>query len=145
MKNINIILFISGFFLINTAFSEADVVNTQAKNSVIQNSEINTTQLDIAKDWNLTDSEWHHYLILMQGTSGHYYEHLSPPEVLGINADTMDDTRHFAELSVKLAHDRLEKEIKFNTAFHEAATKLYSSEKIIKPFDLSPFNPIQKN
>jgi integrating conjugative element protein (TIGR03759 family) len=81
----------------------------------------------------------------MQGLSGHYYSQLSPPEVLGINAETADELQHYAEVSVKIEHDKLERELRFNVAFHEAATRLYASEPIIKPFDYTPFTPIPKN
>lgn len=127
------------------AFSENNVMNTQTQNTIAHNSEINTTHLGTAKDWNLSEGEWLKYLMLMRGPSGHYYEHLSPPQVLGINAEDSDDMRHFAEVAVKQDHDKLERELKFNAAFHEAAARLYSSEPIIKPFDLRPFTPIPKN
>jgi integrating conjugative element protein (TIGR03759 family) len=81
----------------------------------------------------------------MRGYSGHYYEKLSPVEVLGINAETEEDMRHFAEISAKQEHDKLERELKFNGAFHEAPSRLFSGEQILKSFDLAPFKPILHN
>jgi integrating conjugative element protein (TIGR03759 family) len=139
------LLFLSLMMFSNSVFAGNDVENTQTQNTVSQNTLINTTHIGTAKDWSLTDSEWSQYLNLMQGFSGHYYNQLSPPEVLGINAETAEELRHYAEVSAKLEHDKLEHEIRFNLAFHEAATRLYTTEPIIKPFDYTPFTPIPKN
>lgn len=142
---INKITFTVMLFLTSSiAFSENNVLNTQTRNTLSQNSEITTTHLGTAKNWELSDKEWNRYLTLMQGPSGHYYERLSPPEVLGINSDIPEDIRHFAEVSAKQEHDKLERELKFNAAFHEAAARLYSAEPIIKPFDIGPFTPIPR-
>ncbi len=126
-------------------FASNDILNTQTKNTVAQDTVINTTQVDSAKSWNLSEAEWHKYQAFMQSLSGHYYQNLSPPEVLGINAENMEELSHFAEIAAKLEHDKLERELRFNAAFHEAAMRLYPTEPIIKPFDYTPFTPIPKN
>ncbi len=132
--------------LISTCvFASDDIVNTQTQNTISQNTMVNTTHIGIAKDWNLTDTEWRQYIMLMDGPSAHYYKNLSPPEVLGINASNAEELNHYAEVAATLEHDKLERELRFNAAFHEAATKLYSTEPIIKPFDYTPFTPIPKN
>lgn len=130
--------------LTNCAFASNDVLNTQTHNTLSQNTTINTSHIGTAKDWELTDTEWNQYLNFMQGSSGHYYMKLSPPEVLGINAESVEELRHYAEVAAKLEHNKLERELRFNAAFHEAATRLYSVEPIIKPFDYTPFTPIPK-
>jgi integrating conjugative element protein (TIGR03759 family) len=122
-----------------------DVVNTQTQNTITQNTTISTSHIGIAKDWQLTDEEWGHYLNLMQGPSGHYYMNLSPPEVLGINADDTEELNHYAEVSAKFQHDKLERELRFNAVFHDVAARLYSAEPLIKPFDFTPFTPISKD
>ena len=132
--------------LISTcAFASNDVINTQTKNTTSQNTLVNISHLGTAKDWNLTDTEWHQYINLMNGPSEHYYKNLSPPVVLGINANNTEELRHYAEAAAKLEHDKLERELRFNTAFHEAAAKLYATEPIIKPFNYTAFTPIPKN
>jgi integrating conjugative element protein (TIGR03759 family) len=128
-----------------STFAADDVVNTQTKNTITQNTAVNTKPVGTAKDWELNNTDWDQYLNLMHGPSGHYYASLSPPEVLGIQAETNEDLRHYAEIAAKLEHDKLERELRFNAAFHEAAAKLYSTEPIIKPFDFTPFTPIPKN
>jgi integrating conjugative element protein (TIGR03759 family) len=132
------------FLLPSFAMAASDVVNTKTENTVSHNTIINTSHLGTAKDWNLTESEWTQYLNHMQGPSGHYYKQLSPPEVLGIEAETTEELQHYAEIAAKIEHDKLERELRFNTAFHDAAARLYSIEPIIKPFDFTPFFPISK-
>lgn len=121
------------------AYAMNDVVNTPVQNTITHASQVYVT-----KAWNLDATEWDHYLKLMQGPAGHYYQHLSPPEVLGLSANTPNDLNHFAEIAAKLEHDKLEHELQFNAAFHAAAARLYSKEPLIKPFDYTPFTPIPK-
>ena|GEM_PF-2972690 len=126
------------------AVSVNDVSNTVTRNSITQNTTSAIIQRDMGKDWNLTELEWNKYLNFMQEPSGHYYLQLTPPEVLGIQAETNEDLKHFAEVAVKLSHDKLERELRFNAAFHEAASMIYEDEPLIKPFDYMPFTPIPK-
>ena len=133
------------FLILSTPIYAANVMNTVTNNTASQNTTINSTHLGTAKDWNLTPIEWNHYLALMQGPSGLYYKNLSPPKILGINAENAEEMRHYAEISATMEHDRLESELRFDAAFHEAAQRLYQAEPIIKPFDYTPFTPIPKN
>ena len=139
------LVFLCLMIITNSAIAADDVANTKTQNTVSENTMINSTHLGTAKDWNLAELEWNQYLIIMQGPSGYYYKQLSPPEVLGIHAQTDDELRHYAEVATKLEHDKLEREIRFNAAFHDAAERLYSSEPIVKPFDYAPFTPIPKS
>jgi integrating conjugative element protein (TIGR03759 family) len=141
MKKVFLVFF---FLLPSFAIAENDVANTKTENTVSQNTVINSSHLGTAKDWGLTDSQWDKYLTLMEGPSGHYYKKLSPPEVLGIEAETREEIRYFAEISAKLEHDKLERELRFNTAFHDAAARSYSLEPIIHPFNYMPFIPKTK-
>lgn len=123
------------------AFAEVDnapVVNTQA-----QNSTINSTVLGTAQDWHLSSDEWAHYQQLLQGPSGKYYPQLTPAAVLGLNAQTPEDQRHYAEIVAQEEHDKIAREIQFDTQVHQALLRLYPNEPLIAPFDLSPFNPVQ--
>jgi|SRR5579862_1146112 len=116
-----------------------DVVNTSTVNSVSQNTQDSSSVTKSARDWGLTDSEWNKYKSLMEGISGRYYSTLTPPEVLGINATALNELMHFAELHAKQEHEKIEKELRFNVAFNEAAKRLYANEPIIRPFNLAPY------
>jgi len=132
-------LFVILFMLFSTNYAVAtnDVFNTQTKNSMVSTT-------IVSQAWDLTDTEWNQYEKLMQGPSGHYYTQLTPPAVLGIFAESKDDLQHYAEIAAKFEHDKLERELRFNAAFHDAAAKLYANEPIVQPFDYARFTPIPK-
>lgn len=131
--------------LAGSTYAVNDVVNTTTQNTVSQNSTATSAMATQAKDWNLTDAEWAEYLALMHGPAGYYYLQLTPPEVLGYYAKNDMEMRHYAETYVRLEHEKVERELKFDKAFHEAAIRIYADEPIIKPFDVTPYTPIPKN
>lgn len=126
--------------LMQAAYAQ-DVATTSAVNSSVENTTANSGQSTNPKDWGLTQAEWTRYQQLMQGASGRWYAQLTPAGVLGVNAQTPDELKYFAELIAREQHDKLAHELAFDRAIHEAALRLYQDEPVIKPFDLSPFNP----
>lgn len=131
-------------FCICSAYAENNVVNTTTQNTVSQNSVIDHSNGN-AKDWNLTEKEWADYIQLMRGKAGKYYTHLTPPEVLGIMAETDNELRHYAEIYVKAEHEKIDRELRFDRAFHDAGMRLYANEPIIKAFDVSPYTASKNN
>jgi integrating conjugative element protein (TIGR03759 family) len=123
------------------SYGSNSVDNSTDVNSKESNSTVLTGKTGNAQDWNLSVSEWQEYLKLMQGPSGHYYQNMTPTQVLGINADNDRDLKHFAELSAQQEHEKVEKELKFDHAFHEATNRLFVNEPIIRDFDYTPFSP----
>lgn len=119
----------------------ANVINGPIHNTTTQNT-INTSTVNHSHDWGLNAKEWKRYLSLMQGVNGYYYSHLTPPEILGINADNDEDLRYFAEIHAKNEHEKIERELRFNAAFQSAASRLFSNEPIIRQFDFSPYMSI---
>lgn len=119
---------------------DSSVISTNLDASTtVSNSVIGTAQ-----DWGLSVEEWQQYQRLMQGPAGRWYRPLSPVEVLGLYAETVTDQQHFAEVAAKEQHDKIAREIAFNNAFTLAVQKLYVEEPVIKTFDMSAFNPIQR-
>jgi len=123
-------------FLLINIFSDAAL----AENNI----EIDNTLLNKSKEWNLTPEEYLRYQNLMKGKSGLWYQQLTPASVLGLNADNLQDQKHFAEVVAKEEHDRLANELKFDLAIHQALLRLYPDERIINSFDMSAYNPIVK-
>src|SRR5579872_767807 len=122
--------------MMNTAFAD-NIVNTAPNNT-----QVNNTANSQAQDWGISLDEWVQYQKLMQGKNGRWYPKLSPAEVLGLNAQTSQEQQHFAEIAAKQEHDKLARELSFDHAFHQAMGKLYASEPVIKPFDMSAYNTI---
>lgn len=127
-----------------SVYSANNVINTKTENTISQNSSAYSTRVGPAKNWDLSDTEWANYQTLMQEQAGYYYSQLTPPEVLGYYASNDSERLHYAEIYAKLEHEKIERELKFDKAFHEAAVKLYANEPIIKPFDVSPYTPVPK-
>lgn len=128
--------------LLSTNNSYAAIVNTAVANTVEQNTMITNTAVGNPSNWDLTSEEWSHYEQLMQGSDGHWYPQLTPPEVLGLNAQTAQEQQHYAEIVAKEQHDKLARELAFDNAVHQATLRLYSDEPIVRAFNLSPFNPV---
>src|SRR5262245_47009535 len=138
--NITVAFFLGLFASIAWA---ADVANSQEISTKTINSQENNSIVGAAKDWELTDSEWARYVQLMNGVNGHWYPHLTPPAVLGLNAASVEDRQHFAEIAAHQEHDKIERELAFNQAFYRAMRQLYPNEPMIRDFDKTPFNPQQ--
>ncbi len=121
-----------------------DVVNSQEQSTLTATTQEKTVITSTAQDWGLSETEWQHYLQLMQGADGMWYAHLSPPAVLGMRAITAPEQRHFAEVEAKQEHDKVARELAFNHAVWVAMRQLYPDEPMIKEFDKTPFSPIHK-
>lgn len=125
-------------------FAENNVVNTTPQNSVSRNSSILTSEIGSAKSWHLSESEWSTYQTLKQGQAGYYYPNAEPPALLGLYANNENERRHYAEIYAKLEYEKVERELRFNVAFNEAANRLYGHVPVIKPFNMFPYTPIPK-
>src|SRR4051794_15526762 len=90
--------------LMNISYAQ-EVVNSNEKNSIEHNSIVNSTQVGNAEEWGLTAEEWSRYLHLMQGPDSHWYPRLSPPEILGLEAENSQQQKHFAEIVAKNEHE----------------------------------------
>ncbi len=123
-------------FMINTVFAD-NVINTAPNNT-----KVNNTASTQAHDWGISLDEWVQYQKLMQGKDARWYPKLSPADVLGLNAQTPQEQQHFAEIAAKQEHDKLARELAFDNAFHQAMGRLYASEPVIRPFDMSAYNVI---
>lgn len=119
-----------------------DIANTPDLATTAQNTIVDSTIVGNPHDWGLTATEWGRYQRLMQGPARLWYPHLTPPEVLGLNAQTLLERQHFAEIVAQEEHDKLARELIFNNAVHTAFLRLYAKEPVIQPFNFSSFNPL---
>ena len=106
----------------------------------IKSLKLNAKQNHQAKVWSLTSGEEKRYVLLMQNRSGLYWQdaHMSPVEILGINARSGQEREHFAMLYAKQLQERLAKELAWQTAASRAKAKVNQGLPIIRPFDVSP-------
>lgn len=86
----------------------------------------------LARDWGLKAEEWARYRQLMQGPLGVYSPNLDPLTALGIEAQSADERRRYAELQVQAEGRRVEKLLAYQRAYDDAWERLYPT--------LSPLN-----
>lgn len=136
-------ILLSGMFCLLSAALPvfATVSNSIEQSSTTVSVSDQNTAIGTASDWGLTTEEWQRYQQWMQGADGLWHTQLSPPEVLGLHADTPEEQQHFAQLVAKQEHDRVAREFAFNQAVFLAMRQLYADEPMIKDFDKTPFNP----
>ena len=82
--------------------------------------------------WNLSETEWNRYQVLMQGIRGSISPAtISPIEVLGIHARDEAERSRYAEAWARLMHEDAERILAFQRAYDVAAKHLYLNEPLI--------------
>jgi integrating conjugative element protein (TIGR03759 family) len=109
--------------LIFGTFAGADA---QLSETQVENTEAVFTEEALAKTWQLSMEEWTRYRTLMEGPRGIWSPNLDPITVLGIHAETDAERDRYAELLVLVEFERVERELKFQRAYDEAARRLFS-------------------
>lgn len=126
MKKFNVVL-MSGVLTVSTVvFAVSPVIQ--------ENSLAVTTSLQMleqqqmtrsAQEWGLTAEEWQRYETLKKGRRGVLSPGLDPLTMLGIEARTDEERRHFAELTVKQEFQRVEAELAFQREVNSAWMRVY--------------------
>ncbi|WP_410731834.1 TIGR03759 family integrating conjugative element protein [Citrobacter portucalensis] len=78
-----------------------------------------------AQEWGLTAEEWQRYETLKKGRRGVLSPGLDPLTMLGIEARSDEERRHFAELTVKQEFQRVEAELAFQREVNSAWGRVY--------------------
>jgi integrating conjugative element protein (TIGR03759 family) len=102
--------------------ASAQVIETE-----VERTETVLTEEALAEQWRLSSKEWDTYHTLMEGPRGIWSPNLDPVTVLGIHAETDAERRRYAELLVMIEFERVERELKFQQAYDEAARRLFPS------------------
>lgn len=119
--------------------NEIDITDDQDQTSL----QLTKDQTHEAKVWGLNLDEEKRYVLLMQNRSKIYYEglHLTPIDILGLNARNESERNHFAELAARQEAQKVSKNIAWNNAFYKAYNKLFENVPVIGDFDPAPFSP----
>jgi len=119
--------------LVTTCFVRmAQAQTTQTTPIIKQAQQTIQTVFETASHWQLEKEEWVRYQTLIQGPLHRWYQQLDPIEVLGIEAQDPSKRARYADLVVKITHDRVEKELAFQRAIDQAWQKRYPDLKPIK-------------
>lgn len=136
-------LFVFGVGFITASQAAISVEHAQEINAKNQLSEIaRTTQ---AKEWGLSDEEWHRYQTLMDGPLGIYSPNIDPLTALGISARNEQERKHYAELQVLAESARIDRELAYQRAYDEAFKRLYPDLLPVSLKQTFPYSPITHN
>ncbi|WP_277528534.1 TIGR03759 family integrating conjugative element protein [Pseudomonas baetica] len=78
-----------------------------------------------AKVWGLTDEEWVKFQQLQAGPRHYWSPQLDPLTTLGVEAESEQERRRYAELQVRLEAKRAERELAYQKAYTTAWTRLF--------------------
>lgn len=126
MKKFNAVL-LSGVLTVSTvAFAVSPVIqgNSQTVDTLLQTLE-QQQMMRSAQEWGLTTEEWQRYETLKKGRRGVLSPGLDPLTMLGIEARSDEERRHFAELTVKQEFQRVEAELAFQREVNSAWMRVY--------------------
>src|SRR3990167_963901 len=106
------------------------VVSSEINPVILTTTDFQNLSVDqqkaVSTNWGLTPIEYGQYLSDMQNSSdGLWYKNLDPAEVLLINAKNDEARNHYADIVVKLVHDRGERELAAQLAYQNAWQRLY--------------------
>lgn len=126
MKRFNVVL-LSGVLTVSTvAFAVSPVIqgNSQTVDTLLQTLE-QQKMTRSAQEWGLTTEEWQRYETLKKGRREVLSPGLDPLTMLGIEARSDEERRHFAELTVKQEFQRVEAELAFQREVNSAWMRVY--------------------
>ena len=109
------------------------------------NIKLTAAQKHQALVWGIDTTAEKRYLLLMRNKSGVYFKnrHLTPVEILGINARNDQERRQYAQLSAKQEMQKIAKIFAFSQAQHTASVELQKQLNLplLQPFDYSKYSP----
>ncbi|HCI4281119.1 TPA: TIGR03759 family integrating conjugative element protein [Klebsiella variicola subsp. variicola] len=126
MEKLKVVL-LSGVLTVSTvAFAVSPVIqgNSQTVDTLLQTLEQQQITRN-AQEWGLTTEEWQRYETLKKGRRGVLSPGLDPLTMLGIEARSDEERRHFAELTVKQEFQRVEAELAFQREVNSAWMRVY--------------------
>lgn len=130
----------------------ANVIIAEASNSAVVKTDGISTDVEQtpavetkAKRWQLTASEYHRYLDLMNGPLGKMNPTIDPLLALGMFAETEQVERRYAELYAQQEYDLTERILRFQQAYHAAFNRLYPNANVVNQALLEPYFTHQNN
>lgn len=117
-----------GLCLLITATSAAEPFSTNRFATSMTETTLTEAEQRRSRHWQLTDTEWRRYRMLMEGIRGSVsVATISPVEVLGIHA--RDDAERWA----RLMHEDAGRVLAFQHAYSEVFRQIYPGEPLIDP------------
>lgn len=116
------------------AAQESGTATSTAATSRERTSTTEHSDAQQARDWGLRSEEWARYRELMQGPLGVYSPQLDPLTALGIEAQSDEDRRRYAELQVRIEARRVERLLAYQRAYDAAWQRLHpGAQRVVLP------------
>jgi integrating conjugative element protein (TIGR03759 family) len=109
----------------------ATAEETQTTETHVDASGVRVTVAEDANRWGVSVDDWTRYRHLMQGPRGTWSPNLDPLTALGVSADNDPDRRKYAELLVRLEHDRVQHELAFEKTVQAVKRELFPNEAVL--------------
>lgn len=117
--------------LLSAGIDIEPVDTTQSTPKLTEHASI---EIDMQEGWGLSAEEWTRYDTLMQGVRGRLSDpNISPIEVLGIHARTMQERNHYAEKWAQIMFEDTVRVLLFQRAYDQAARALFAEYPMIDP------------
>ena len=96
-----------------------------------------TGQTEPWTHWGLSRADWQRYEVLLTGPRGVWSPDLDPITLLGIEAESLDEQRRFAQLYIELEAARVVKETRFQRLLNTQRARYYAHIPVAAP-DTNP-------
>jgi integrating conjugative element protein (TIGR03759 family) len=100
-------------------------VTTPSRIQDTQSTSLGRSHSEQAASWGLTEQEWTRFEQIQAGPRGFWSPNLDPLTALGVEAETDQERRRYAELQVALEAKRAERELAYQNAYTAAWAKLF--------------------
>jgi len=128
MKRIAFMSLLMIFVATGSSHAETDtgLFNTELKSTLDSSSDLKMSEEDksLARQWQLTDSDWLKYKSIMKGPRGIWSPGLDPITALGVSETDLVERKRYAELWIKVETNRAELEIAFEVERQLAAKRI---------------------
>jgi integrating conjugative element protein (TIGR03759 family) len=118
------------------ALAEIDTatLNSELKITTDISSDLKMTTEDrtLSKQWQLTETDWLKYKMIMKGPRGTWSPGLDPLTALGVSETDISERKRYAEIWMRVETRRAELEIAFEIERQIAAKKLHGNQQLIK-------------
>lgn len=114
---------------------QADAAEQRTTESDIEKIRLEHTRQ--AAEWGLTEQEWARYEELKKGRQGILAPGLDPLTMLGIEAKSSAERKHYAQLQAAFEMQRIERVLAYQRAYDEAIGELTVGMHRIEPFSLN--------
>lgn len=94
--------------------------------------ELTEQERSLAKQWQLTESDWIKFKAIMQGPRGTWTSNLDPITALGVSETDPAERDRYAEIWMRVEAKRKEGELAFERSRQKAAKKVFGDLKAVK-------------